>query len=92
VIGINQVRGSHEKALGWEQILTQMVPSHQPDQRLKMQAEKAEILFSMQRERILKWGGQKSHNLSFLKKASGQLFKTDKMDVANPLQTKSRFF
>ena len=35
-----------------------MVPSHQPDQRLKMQAEKAEILFSMQRERILKWGGR----------------------------------
>ena len=40
----------------------------------------------------LKVGGQKSHNLSFLKRASGQLFKTDKMDVANPLQTKSRFF
>ena len=40
----------------------------------------------------LKVRGQKSHNHSFLKKASGQLFKTDKMDAANPLQTKSRFF
>lgn len=33
-----------------------MVPSRQPDQRLKMQAEKAKVLFSMQGERVLKWG------------------------------------
>ena len=28
----------------------------------------------------------------FLKKASGQLFKTDKMQMVNPLQTKARCF